>query len=151
MGLNIFFRIHQNSGTPDFALNFEDKTSNGPTTDVSIYGDVVPVVRASSWQRRIRHPDSAAREILNPIQVRFPILELHYHKSHFHYKTPRSSKFIIRHQQQWLSVIHATKKLPATGSFIFQRMDYVCLQYQPHVDPDFKVWNSPSTLHNWLL
>ena len=94
------------------------------STTVSIYGDVV-TIRASTLQRRIRHPYSAACEILNLIQVHFATLELHYHKPHFHYKSPRSSKFIIQHQQQWLSVIHATKEFPR--SFIFQEWTtFVC-------------------------
>ena len=58
--------------------------------DVSAEEKAKFVRRESPTRRRIRHPDSAASEILNPIQVRFKILVLYNHKPHFHYHTPQS-------------------------------------------------------------
>ena len=54
-------------------------------TDVSVQENAKTIVIPG--RRCLQHTDSAASQILNAVQVRFQILELHHHQPHFHYHT----------------------------------------------------------------
>ena len=60
------------------------------TTDVVSAQEKAKFVEWDSPRRRcIRHPDSAAGEILNPIQVRFQIMVRYDHQPHIYHHAPQ--------------------------------------------------------------
>ena len=54
------------------------------------------VAGASPGRTCLQHPDPAASQILNEIQVRFQIMELHHHQPRFHQHTLQQSQIIIQ-------------------------------------------------------